>query len=62
MTSGASSAIMASEPAPMPTSSSAIAQPRARMSATCPRSAAGRSHSARSVTSTATEVCDVACP
>ena len=42
-TSGASSAIMASDPGAVPTSSRAITQPRARMSATRPRSAAGRS-------------------
>ena len=59
-TSGAAAPSSASELGSVPTSSSAIAQPRARMSATCPSSAAGRAHRARSVTSTATVICDVA--
>ena len=60
-TSGASTGSMASDPAAAPTSSSATAHPSARMSATWPSSAAGRSVSARSVTSTATVIGVVAC-
>ena len=54
MTSGARNGIRASERASMPTSSSAIPHPRSRSHATAASTSAGRSVSARSVSSTTT--------